>query len=68
MSKKYSLNKTDLISIAKGGCLAIGGVILSYLVELIPNVDFGANSELVAAVLAILLNFARKFLEGKNES
>jgi hypothetical protein len=68
MSEKYSLNKTDLIAIAKGAGLAVGGVVVTYLIELIPNVDFGANGELVAAVLAVILNFARKFLEGKNES
>jgi len=68
MSEKYSLNKTDLIAIAKGAGLAAGGVVVTYLIELIPNVDFGSNGELVAAVLAVILNFARKFLEGKNES
>lgn len=64
-STKYSLNKEELLKIAKGAGIATGGALLTYLAQLIPNVDFGANSVLIAAILSILINAGLKFLQGK---
>lgn len=64
-SKKYSLNKNDLQSIAKGAGIAIGSALITYLIELLPSVDFGDMTPIVVAVAGILLNSARKYIGGK---
>lgn len=65
MSERFSLNKEDILKISTGAGIALAGALLTYLAELIPNVDFGQYSELVAAILMILINAGRKFLAGK---
>jgi hypothetical protein len=64
-SKKYKLNKEDLIKIAKGFGIAVGGVVLTYTAEIIPNINFGKYTAVVVGILAVLINAARKYLSGK---
>ena len=65
MSKAYSLNKTDLLKIAKGANIALGGAILTYLASILGEIDFGSYTALVVAVGSILINAGLKFIEGK---
>lgn len=65
MSAKYTLNKEDGKKILTGAGIALAGALLTYLADLIPNVDFGSYSELVVAISAILINAGRKWLAGK---
>lgn len=64
-SKKFSLNRSDLESIAKGAAIAIGSALITYLIELLPSVDFGDMTPIVVAIAGILLNSGRKYLAGK---
>lgn len=65
MSKKFTLNKADLISIAKGLAINTAGFVLAYFASnVIPNLDLGQWAFLIP-VLATLVNVARKFVEGK---
>lgn len=64
-SKKYSLNKSDLQSIGKGAAIAIGSALITYLIELLPSIDFGDMTPVVVAIAGILLNSARKYIGGK---
>ena len=64
-SKQFTLNKKDALKIAKGAGIAIGGALLTYLAQTLPNVDFGAYSALVVALASILINAGLKFIEGK---
>ena len=66
MSKKYTLNREDLQSIGRGALIAGSGALLVYFADLIPNVDFGGYSEIIAALLMILINAGRKYIAGKN--
>lgn len=64
-SKRFRLNKKDGKSIAVGACIALGAALLTYLAEIVGQIDFGEHSELIVAIAAILINTARKSLEGE---
>jgi len=61
-SEKYTLSNTDLKKVGIGFLIAMGGAGLTYLTELIPNVDFGELTPLVVGLFSVFVNFARKFL------
>ena len=65
MSKKLRLNKTDLIKIAKGAGFAVGGSLCAYLITVLPNMDFGPQTLLIASLMSVLLNAGVKFFQGK---
>ena len=65
-SKRFAFNKVDLLKVGRGAILAGGGAVAVYLLEVVPQIDFGANfTPLVTALAAVLLNAARKWLSGK---
>lgn len=65
-SKRFAFNKVDLLKVGRGAVLAGGGAVVVYLLEVVPQVDFGVSfTPLVTAFAAILLNAARKWLSGK---
>ncbi len=65
MSEKFRLNKEDGLKIAKGACIALGGALLTYLAEILPNVDFGNYTLVIAPIVSILINAGLKFFSGK---
>jgi hypothetical protein len=65
MSKKYSLNREDLIKIGKGAAIAVSGAVLTYALSEINNIDFGQYTAIVVSVFSILINGALKFIEGQ---
>lgn len=65
LSKKFSYNKADLQAIGRGAIIAIGSALITYLIELLPSVDFGEMTPFVVGILGILLNSARKYISGK---
>ncbi len=64
-SKKFALNKEDGQAILRGALVAIAGALVTYLIELLPNVDFGEYTPMVVSILSILLNAGRKWITGK---
>ena len=64
-SPRYKLNKEDGFKIWKGGLIACGGAVLTYVSEVIPVIDWGEYKPIVVAMSGILINFAWKFLKGK---
>lgn len=65
MSKKYTLNSIDLRKVLIGAGVAMAGALLTYVTELIPSVDFGVYTPVVAAFWSVIANALRKFLTGK---
>lgn len=65
MSAKYQLNKEDGKKILVGAGVAVGGALLTYLADLIPNVDFGVYTPIVVSIASVLINAGRKFLVEK---
>lgn len=64
-SFKYELNKKDLLKILKGAGIAGGGAVVAFLIQLLPNVNWGSYAYLVVPVGGVLLNAALKFFNGK---
>lgn len=62
MSKKYRLNKTDLRSLGITVGLAVVSVVIAQLIQVVPNVDFGQNTEVITVVILGLLKALQKFL------
>ena len=67
-SPKYSLNKEDAEKILKGEVIACGGALLTYIAEIVPQVDFGAVTPVVVAIASIAVNTGWKFLRGQQLS
>lgn len=64
-SARFTLNKEDGQKILKGASIALGGALLTYLLEIIPEIDFGSYTPTVVAVASILINAGLKFIAGK---
>lgn len=54
----------DYKKIGRGLLIAVGGAVLTYLAEQIPNVDFGTYTPLVVAGFSALINAGREYLKG----
>lgn len=63
-SKKYSLNKEDLRKIGIGLGVALSGALLTYIAEIVPNIDFGQFTPIVVVIASVLVNTGRKYLSG----
>lgn len=64
-SKRYTLNKEDLKKIGRGAFMAIGGALVVFLLDLLPNLDLGEYTPVLIPVVSIALNSADKFFRGK---
>lgn len=63
-TKKFSLNSLDLKKIGKGALIAIAWVLMTYLTDLIPTIDFGVYTPVVVAGFSILANVVNKWISG----
>ena len=64
-SERFALNKTDYKKVLKGLAIAVSGAALTYLQELIINIDFAEWTPIVVAVNSVLVNLAKKWLSDK---
>ncbi len=64
-SKKLRLNKEDGLKILKGAGYAFGGFAATYLLDLVPRIDWGVWTPVVIPLFAIILNAVVKFSKGK---
>jgi len=65
MQIKNKFDIESLIKILKGAGIAGGAVAIIYILEAIPNLDFGAYSVLVVGICSVLINAVREYLKGK---
>ncbi len=63
-SKKYKFNSEDMSKIGKGAAMAVIAAILTYLTQISTQIDFGAYTAIVVAVLSVAINAGRKFIKG----
>lgn len=63
MANQFKLDKKDGLKILKGAGIALGGALLTYIAQILPDVDFGAYGVLVGALASVLINAGMKFLE-----
>lgn len=59
----FTFTKENLIKIAKGACIAMGGAFLTYLAQFIADNNFGEWTPIVVALGGILINAAREWLK-----
>ena len=64
-SKKYKLNSDDSKKILKGALISCGAALMTYGLELLPQIDFGGNTLLIVAIMGPLINAGKKYFEGK---
>ena len=65
MQTAYSFDRESLIKILKGAGIALGGALLVYLAEILPQINFGAYTLLVGAIASILINAGKEWLAGQ---
>ena len=63
MSKKYSFNREDLEKILTTILFSVGSTVLSTLIVIVGDMDFGSYAFLIPLVNTMLYS-AKKFLEG----
>lgn len=66
--KAYSFDKITLIKIGKGCLIAMGGALCVYLLDVIPNVDFGVATPLMVGISSIVINTVKEWLKGEKNS
>lgn len=64
-SSKFTWNKEDGLKILKGAGFAMGGALCAYLLTVLPLMDFGPQTLLVASVISVALNAGVKYFQGK---
>ena len=64
-SKKYSLNREDIKSLARGLLITLAGAVLVYAGEVLPKIDFGNYGPILVPLFALIVNVGRKWLAGK---
>ena len=65
VSYKYELDNVDWKKVGIGAGVAVAGAVITYVVELIPQINFGDLTPLVVAASSVIANMGRKFLTGK---
>ncbi len=63
MSQKYSFNREDLTKIGTTILFSVGSAVVSTLIVLVGDMDFGSYAFLIPLVNTALYS-AKKFLEG----
>ena len=63
MSDKLKLNKTDALKILKGAGIAAGASALTYILNLLPNIDFGEYAIVIIPIASTLINAILKLLK-----
>jgi hypothetical protein len=64
-SKRFTLNQEDVIKILAGAGIALGGALVTYLTEIVGQIDLGQWTPVFVAVMSIAINALRKLVEGK---
>ena len=64
MSQTGKVDQQDLIKVAKGAGLAAAGAGMTYVTAWITSTEFGDWTPVVVAVWAIVVNAARKWIQG----
>ncbi|MEI7758463.1 MAG: hypothetical protein WCI80_05430 [Bacteroidota bacterium] len=65
MSPKYTLNKEDGLKILRGTVYAVGGALVTYLLSILPNIDFGQYTLVIVPIVSVLLNAGVKYFKGE---
>jgi hypothetical protein len=62
-SKKFSLNTSDLVNLAKNAALVGLAAVLTYVAENISNVDLGATGIMLVPVVSVAIDTFVKWIK-----
>ena len=62
------MTKEQSLKILKGAGIALGGALLAYLSQVIPNEDFGKYTPLVTAFFSIAINVGLKYIDAQKST
>lgn len=65
MQKANKLDRDTIVKIGKGAGIAMGGALCVYLLEVIPNIDFGSLTPAIVGIASILINAVREYMKGE---
>ena len=65
VQKAYKFDKPTLISIGKGAIIALAPVLCLYLLDILPQLDFGIYTSVITAIMSIILNAIYQYIKGK---
>lgn len=63
--KAFSFDLPTLISIGKGAIIALVPVLCLYLLDVLPQFDFGIYTPTITAIGSIILNAIYQYVKGK---
>lgn len=61
-SPKFALDTTDLFKAARGLLVVLAGATLTYLLETIPQIDFGGYTPVVVSLTSTMVELGRRYL------
>ena len=61
---KIMLGKIDIKKILTGAGIAMAGALLTYLTQIITNINLGEWTPIIVAIWSIIVNTLRKILDG----
>jgi hypothetical protein len=67
-SPRFTLSGHDLGRITLGAGVAAGGALLTYLAQVVTEIDFGVWTPVVVMGASVLVNMARKFLSDRSDT
>jgi len=62
-SPKFKLNREDLQKVGRGAVVAVVGALAVYIIQTVPNIDFGAYTPIMVALAGVLANTLRKWVK-----
>lgn len=64
-STKFSLNKADIKSIAWTLLFVAASAAITKLLEILPGINLGSNTDLLIIVITTVLKTAQKWMQGR---
>lgn len=64
IQQAYKFDKATLISIGKGAIIALVPVLCLYLLDILPQFDFGTYTPTITAVASIIINAIYQWSKG----
>lgn len=68
MSEKYSLNKSDVVSLVKNAVLVGLAAVLTYVAEQLSSLDLGTTGVMLVPVVSIVLDTIVKWARANTET
>jgi hypothetical protein len=65
MQQRFRFDKEEWEKTGRGALIAGGGAVITYLLEIVPNWDFGEATPVVVGIASIALNALWQYVKGE---